>query len=128
MNTVLTASGSASNGGTKGQNCLTADFLGDWRDEVIVRAADNTEMRIYSTNIPTEYRMPTLMHDVTYREAIVWQNNHYNQPANTSFYFGAETTKVPVPEIYTVNTEGEKVIPAVYEKSPEKHAYMEIKK
>ena len=128
MNTVLTANGSASNGGSKGQNCLTADFLGDWRDEVIVRAADNTEMRIYSTNIPTEYRMPTLMHDVTYREAIVWQNNHYNQPANTSFYFGAETTKVPVPEIYTVNAEGEKVVPAVYEKSPEKHAYMNIKK
>lgn len=128
MNTVLTAGGSASNGGTKGQTCLVADMLGDWREELIVRTADNTEMRIYSTNIATEYRMPTLMHDVTYREAIVWQNNHYNQPANTSFYFGAETKRIPVPEIYTINTAGEKNTADVYEKNPNKHAYMEIKK
>lgn len=128
MNTILTAAGSASNGGTKGQTCLVADMLGDWREELIVRTADNTEMRIYSTNIATEYRMPTLMHDVTYREAVAWQNNHYNQPANTSFYFGAETVTVPIPEIYTINTDGEKTIASVYEKNPTKHAYMKIRK
>ena len=128
LDTILTAKGSASNGGTKGQACLIADMLGDWRDELIVRDAENTELRIYTTNIATDYRIPTLMHDVTYREAIAWQNNHYNQPANTSFYFGAETKEVPVPEIYTVNVEGERTVNEVYEKKPDKHAYIEIKK
>ncbi|MBO5228420.1 MAG: hypothetical protein J6B39_05450, partial [Lachnospiraceae bacterium] len=128
LDTILTASGTASNGGSKGQACLIADMLGDWRDELIVRDAASTELRIYTTNIETSYRIPTLMHDVTYREAIAWQNNHYNQPANTSFYFGAETTKVPVPEIYTINTEGEKTINKVYEKKPDVHAYIEIEK
>ncbi len=128
LNTILTAEGSASNGGTKGQACLIADMLGDWRDELIVRDAANTELRIYATNIATDYRIPTLMHDVTYREAIAWQNNHYNQPANTSFYFGAETEEVPVPEIYTINTEGEKTVNKVYEKKPDKHAYIEIER
>ncbi len=128
LDTILTAKGSASNGGTKGQACLIADMLGDWRDELIVRDAENTELRIYTTNIATDYRIPTLMHDVTYREAIAWQNNHYNQPANTSFYFGAEIKEVPVPEIYTINTEGEKTVNKVYENTPDKHAYIEIKK
>lgn len=127
LNTILTAEGSASNGGTKGQTCLIADVFGDWREELIVRTADNTEMRIYSTTLETEYRMPTLMHDVTYREAVAWQNNHYNQPANTSFYFGAETVTVPVPEIYTINTEGIKTIPYAYEKNPSVHSYFKIK-
>ncbi|MCH5185685.1 MAG: hypothetical protein J1F64_06120 [Oscillospiraceae bacterium] len=101
----------ASNGGTKGQNVLTADIFGDWREEIIFRTADNKEMRIYSTDIPTDYRMPSLIHDITYREAVAWQNNHYNQPTNTSFYFGAETTKVPVPAIYTQNGSSKEVNP-----------------
>ena len=127
LNTILTAQDSASNGGTKGQTCLIADIFGDWREELVVRTADNAEMRIYSTSIATEYRMPTLMHDTTYREAICWQNNHYNQPANTSFYFGAETEQVPVPEIYTLDTAGNRVIPEPYIKDAKTHAYYKIK-
>lgn len=126
LNTVLKAEGSASNGGTKGQTCLIADIFGDWREELVVRTADNKEMRIYSTTDETEYRMPTLMHDVTYREAIAWQNNHYNQPANTSFYLGAETTQVPVPEIYTIDAEGNKKIAEVYQNQAKEHVFMKI--
>ena len=127
LNTILVAEGSASNGGSKGQTCLVADMLGDWREELIVRTADSREMRIYSTAIATEYRIPTLMHDVTYREAVAWQNNHYNQPANTSFYFGAEMTQVPVFEIYIVDVEGNRTTAKVYEGEPTEHAYMNIK-
>ena len=126
LNTILVAKGSASNGGSKGQTCLVADIVGDWREELIVRTADNTQMRIYSTTIATEYRIPTLMHDVTYRESVAWQNNHYNQPTNTSFYFGAEMTSVPVFEIYTIDTQGNKTTAKVYENEPDKHAYMDI--
>lgn len=116
----------ASLGGTKGQEPLVADIWGDWRDEFIVRDINNTELRIYTTNIATDYRMPTLMHDRTYREAIAWQNNHYNQPANTSFYLGAETEKVPVPEIYTVKGTARKSNP-VYEVDASTHAFVSIK-
>ena len=97
------AFGSASNSGTKAVPCLTADILGDWREEIIWRDAANTELRIYATPYETDYKIPTLMHDITYREAVAWQNNHYNQPTNTSFYMGAETTSVPAPEIKTVS-------------------------
>ena len=74
----------------------------------------------------TAYRMPTLMHDVTYREAIAWQNNHYNQPANTSFYLGAETTQVPVPEIYTIDAKGNRKVAEAYRNQAKEHAFMEI--
>jgi rhamnogalacturonan endolyase len=67
---------------------LSADILGDWREEVIWRSADNTELRIFTTTIPTEHRLPTLMHDRTYRLAVAWQNVGYNQPPHPGFYLG----------------------------------------
>lgn len=112
-------------GGTKAQPCLVADIFGDWREEIIFRTTDNKELRIYSTAVPTDFKMPTLMHDITYREAVAWQNNHYNQPTNTSFYLGYETTEVPVPEIYTVKNGVKKVNP-VYEANPNEHAFMPV--
>jgi rhamnogalacturonan endolyase len=75
----------ASNNGSKANPCLCADILGDWREEVIWRTRDNRELRIFSTTIPTEYRLPTLMHDPIYRLSVVWQNVGYNQPAHPGF-------------------------------------------
>ncbi len=103
LDTLYEAFGSASNNGTKAVPCLVADIFGDWREEIIWRDAANTELRIYATPYETEYKIPCLMHDITYREAVAWQNNHYNQPTNTSFYMGAETETVPAPEIKTVS-------------------------
>lgn len=99
---IKDADGCASNCGTKAVPCVAADLFGDWRDEVIWKTADESGIRIYSTNIETQYKIPTLMHDYYYRASIAMQNNHYNQPANVSYYLGAETTEVPVPAIYTV--------------------------
>ena len=96
------ADGCASNSGTKAVPCISADFFGDWREEVVWKNSEENELRIYSTNIPTDYTIPTLMHDAYYRSMIAMQNNHYNQPPNLSYYLGAETTEVPVPEIYAV--------------------------
>ena len=76
------------NNGTKSNPCLSADILGDWREEVIYRTRDNKELRIFSTTIPTTYRFYTLMQDPQYRLSIVWQNVAYNQPPHTSFYLG----------------------------------------
>lgn len=82
---LLEATGAASNNGTKATPALSADILGDWREEVILRAEDNLSLRIYSTNIPTQYRFTTLMHDPQYRSAIAGQNMGYNQPPHPSF-------------------------------------------
>lgn len=80
--------GLASNNGSKSNPCLSADILGDWREELIARTVDSSELRIYSTTIPTTYRFPTLMHDLQYRLAIAWQNVGYNQPPHPSFFLG----------------------------------------
>jgi rhamnogalacturonan endolyase len=85
---LLTATGSVSNNGTKATPCLSADLYGDWREEVIWRTPDSKELRIYTTTIPTAYRLPTLMHDAQYRLSIAWQNTSYNQPPHTGFYLG----------------------------------------
>ena len=41
---------------------------------------------IYTTSTPTTYRVPTLMHDHTYRMGICWQNTAYNQPPHLGYY------------------------------------------
>jgi rhamnogalacturonan endolyase len=33
-----------------------ADLIGDWREEVVWRSADNRELRIYTTPWPTTHR------------------------------------------------------------------------
>ncbi|MEV6304749.1 rhamnogalacturonan lyase [Actinoplanes sp. NPDC051861] len=82
---LLTASDVHSNNGTKATPSLSADILGDWREEVIWPTTDNTRLRIYSTPVATSLRVVTLMHDIQYRTAIAWQNTAYNQPPHPSF-------------------------------------------
>jgi rhamnogalacturonan endolyase len=96
---LLTATGCASNNGTKATPALSGDILGDWREEVIWRTTDSSALRIYTTTIPANTRMATLMHDPQYRTAIAWQNVAYNQPPHPSFYLGHETAAVPTPNV-----------------------------
>lgn len=46
---MLQPAGTATNNGTKGNPCLVADVLGDFREELLVRTADDTAIRIYTT-------------------------------------------------------------------------------
>jgi rhamnogalacturonan endolyase len=94
-NALLTAQGASSSNGSKATPTLSADLFGDWREELILRASDNHCLYIYTTTIPTEHRLFTLMHDPTYRLAVATQNVGYNQPPHTGFYLGFET-KFPV--------------------------------
>ncbi|OQP38737.1 hypothetical protein A4H97_18635 [Niastella yeongjuensis] len=87
------------NNGTKSNPCLSADMLGDWREEVIYRTSDNQELRIFSTTIPTTYKFYTLMQDPQYRLSIVWQNVAYNQPPHPGFYMGEGMPLPPHPSI-----------------------------
>jgi len=90
------------NNGTKSNPVLSADILGDWREEVIYRTADNKELRVFTTSIPTTYKFYTLMQDPQYRLSIVWQNVAYNQPPHTSFFMGQGMKEPPKPNIVIV--------------------------
>ena len=72
---------------TKKTPNLQADLFGDWREELILWDSSNSAtLNIFTTNMSTEYRIPTLMHDHTYRMAVAWQNTAYNQPPHLGFY------------------------------------------
>jgi len=88
-----TLTGASPNNYTKRTPSLVADIWGDWREEIImpVNKASSTEqayLSIFTSTIPTTYRLTTLMHDSQYRLAIAWQNVGYNQPPHQSYYIG----------------------------------------
>ncbi|CAM4338373.1 rhamnogalacturonan lyase [Paenibacillus alkaliterrae] len=99
---LLTAEGTSSNNGTKGNPCLVADIFGDWREELLVRTADSSAIRIYLSTEVTDRKLYTLMHDVQYRTGVAWQNVVYNQPCYPSFYFASDIdwAKVPIPKLH----------------------------
>jgi hypothetical protein len=91
--------GGSGNNGTKNTPNLTADLFGDWREEMVVRRADNTALMIYTTIITASNRLYTLMHDPQYRVAVAWQNGAYNQPPHPGFFLGANMPPAPTPDI-----------------------------
>ena len=104
---VFQSSGCALNNDSKNNPCALADIIGDWREEIVVRTSDNAYVRIYTTPIYTQYRIPTLWHDHQYRNAMVWQCVGYNQPPHKSFFLGAleGITVAPPPYTMTGRTE-----------------------
>ncbi|WP_051251469.1 fibronectin type III domain-containing protein [Paenibacillus harenae] len=96
---LLTAEGASSNNSTKANPSLQADLLGDWREEVMWRASDSSELRIYTTTDVTEHKIRTLMHDPIYRLGVAWQNVSYNQPPHPSFYLGTGMEEPAAPNI-----------------------------
>ena len=103
---IYTCVGSKTNNDTKGTPCYQGDILGDWREEIIMRTANN-HIRIYSTPTPTKWRNYTLWHDHQYRNAMVWQMCGYNQPPHVSYYLGEmeKITVAPPPLTMTDRTE-----------------------
>ncbi|WP_281336205.1 T9SS type A sorting domain-containing protein [Flavobacterium eburneipallidum] len=97
--TIYNAAPVASNNDTKKNQALTGDILGDWREEILLRRADNTALILFTTNIITDKRIYTLMHDPQYRTAIAWQNSAYNQPPHPSFFLGYDMAPAPVPNV-----------------------------
>lgn len=87
---LLSASGCASNNSTKSNPCLVADIVGDWREELLLRAADNSELRLYINTDTIDYRFHTFLEDPVYRLSVAYQNVAYNQPTHVGFYFGAD--------------------------------------
>ncbi len=108
MNPIFRGEDCKSINAAKSNPLLTADIFGDWREETIYPLKDNSAMRIYTTTIPTGYRIPTLMHDTQYRNHVALQNVCYNQPTHTSFFLGYGAKTIPVPQMYTVDKDGNK--------------------
>ena len=96
---LLTAAGTRTNNGTKGTASLVADVFGDWREELLVRTADSSAIRIYLSTEVTDRKLYTLMHDPQYRAEVARQNTTYNQPSYPSFYMGSDIdwSRVPLP-------------------------------
>ncbi len=87
---MLIPQGTMTNNGTKGNPCLVADIFGDFREELLLRTEDSSAIRIYRNTEVTNHKLFTLMQDVQYRCGVAWQNNCYNQPGYTSFYYGSD--------------------------------------
>ncbi len=94
---VFEATGARTNNGTKGTPSLVADVFGDWREELIVRTADSSALRIYFSTEVTDHKLYTLMHDPQYRVEVARQQTAYNQPSYTGFYLASDMDFAQVP-------------------------------
>ncbi|QNP57668.1 hypothetical protein H9L22_16695 [Tessaracoccus defluvii] len=89
--------------GSKSTPTLKADLLGDWREELVLRASGN-RLAIVTTLAPTQYGIRTLMHDPMYRNGVANKNTGYDQVGFASFYLGDEAelpsqrTDITVPQ------------------------------
>lgn len=94
---LLTAEGTRTNNGTKGTPSLVADVVGDWREEMLVRTADSSALRMYLSTEVTNHKLYTLMHDPQYRAEVARQNTTYNQPSYTDFHLASDMDFAGVP-------------------------------
>jgi rhamnogalacturonan endolyase len=98
----LSASGCSGNNGSKNTPGLNADLFGDWREETVLTCGN--ELRVYTTTIPNNNRLYTLMHDPIYRLSVATENVAYNQPPEPGIYIGyGMTLPQPKPNIKYYN-------------------------
>jgi rhamnogalacturonan endolyase len=74
---------------------LYGDMFGDWREEVMLE--NSGSIRIYTTAIPTDKRLYTLMHNPQYRNAMVEKG--YTQSRFVDYYLGEGMDDPPRPNI-----------------------------
>jgi len=103
--------------GNKSTPTLKADLLGDWREELVLRASGN-RLAIVTTLAPTEYGIRTLMHDPMYRNGVANKNTGYDQVGFASFYLGdeaelpAQRTDIVIPEAPDTTAPAIEVMPS----------------
>lgn len=98
---VLSAKGVNSINGTKSTPCLSADLLGDWREEIVLPRSNNKALRVYLTDFDTDYRIYTLMHNTMYRCGVANENVAYNIPPHTDFFLDSEYPLPEYPEVFS---------------------------
>jgi hypothetical protein len=97
---LLSATSCSGSNGSKNTPALTADLLGDWREELVLRESSNTALRVYTTTDVTRRRIYTLMQDPTYRAQVAFEQSGYNQPPHVGFHIGAGMADPPKPDIH----------------------------
>jgi len=95
VETVTVFEGTRTTQYTKRFPTFLGDVLGDWREEVLLTDKESTELRIYLTPHETEHRIPNLLHDTQYRQAMAWQPIGYSQPPWPSFHLGTGMDGAP---------------------------------
>jgi rhamnogalacturonan endolyase len=95
--------GATDNNSTKANPCLSGDFLGDWREELICRKGDSSALLLFTPTSSSSRRLRTFLHDPQYRVALAWQNVGYNQPPYPSFFVGQDMATPPMPSITTAS-------------------------
>ncbi len=101
--TLLDVANYTGNNSTKETPTLTADMLGDWREELIVRpSTGSADLRMYTTTDVSTNRIYTLMHDPTYRTQVNFEQSAYNQPPHTGWRISPNMNPPPVPNIFVV--------------------------
>ncbi len=118
METLFTAWDSETINNTKATVALSADILGDWREEIVAIREDKKAIRIFVSDIYTENKVYTLLHDSQYRQAIAWQNEYYNQPPHIGFYLSGNNDRYDErskkPNIQVAKYNGGSYTPATY--------------
>jgi len=76
------------------------DIFGDWRTEVIDFNSDYSQMMIFTTDIPTTYRIYTMAHNPEYRVNLTTKG--YMESPQLDYYMGAGMATPPVPNIVYV--------------------------
>ncbi len=71
----------------QGSVVMTADILGDWREEIIT-VLSNGEIRVYTTSIPATDKRVSLIQDPAYRIQVAHLTMGYAQQPLTSYYMG----------------------------------------
>ncbi len=102
LGNVLSMSGVTACNGSKATPCLTADLLGDWREEIVMAGANGNFLRVFLTNFETEYRLPTLMHNTMYRCGVANENVAYNIPPHTEWFLDTDYPLPEYPDVHTV--------------------------
>ena len=59
-------------------------------EEGLEQEFNTKELRLYVSDISTDYRFWTFLHDPPYRISLATENVGYNQPPQPGFYFGPD--------------------------------------
>lgn len=100
--------GVACGNSSKSNACFIGDFLGDWREEIIIArqhptAMENNrplpgskELLIFSTWHPTGHKFPYLLSDPVYYRGAIHQHVGYNTPLHFGYYFSSDDTSAGI--------------------------------
>lgn len=79
--------GANTNNATKENPCLQSDLVGDWREESVFWTEQNGQyyLTIYTTTMPSDYKLPWLRDDHVYDMAVAWEHCGYNQPPHLGY-------------------------------------------